>query len=60
MRVVLGIKIVWSKCMFLPLAKNIMNGNYYIGYSNKYKDYTYRFYPYIKIVVINSKQLNKK
>jgi len=54
MRVVVGIKIIWSKCIFLPLAKNIMNGNYSIGYSNKYKDYTYRFYPYIKIVV-NSK-----
>ena len=49
----LGIKIIWSNNRFLPKASNILiegyNKYYQIGYSNKFKNYTYRWFPYIKI-----------
>ena len=49
----IGIKIIWSGCLLLPKAKNIINDGYSIGYSNKFNNYTYRFYPYIKLVKNN-------
>ena len=45
----LKFKIIWSNNILLPKVTNIMNGEYSIGYSNRYKNYTYRFYPYISL-----------
>ena len=49
----IGIKIIWSNNRLLPKAENIIikNSDKFrnIGYTNKFNNYTYRFYPYIKL-----------
>ena len=53
MKIILGIKIIWSNNRLLPKAENILIKGwekwYNIGYSNKFNNYTYRWYPCIKI-----------
>ncbi len=46
-----GINIKWSSNRFFPKASIIKNGNYSIGYTNYFNNYTYRLFPYIKIKI---------
>lgn len=53
-----GFKVVWSKnWLLIPLYRTTHEGKS-IGYTNKFKNYTYRLKPYIKFTrnhVHNSK-----
>lgn len=59
MKIKIGIKIIWSNNRLLPKSENILikgYDGYYshngrIGMSNSYKNYTYRFYPYITVTI---------
>lgn len=49
MKIEVGFKVIWSNNKWLIPMGNITKDEYFIGHTNRFKNFTYRLQPYFKI-----------